>query len=177
MSWIKIFSLIAALITLGLWAADALWLRGNKRRFCLIPAEYWFPLLVAAWTIGVPTWFMLEYSASEFNNYNNPPGFENFKYLQDLVSKAWVAGIAVLGIYLKETREGDTKKDSETDPVKLAEKAALTAEEASKVAAAAAIAAQEAVKATQARLELAIAEAKAFQLAQSLAVQPPPPTA
>jgi hypothetical protein len=53
-------------------------------------------LLLAAWIIGPPVWFLAEYYMMQLRPVESLPDIEAFKYNQDLSSKIWIAAVALL---------------------------------------------------------------------------------
>jgi hypothetical protein len=54
-------------------------------------------IIWAAWTLGVPLLFNLEYWFL-FRKHGNHTQFEHFKYAQETTSKVWLALVIVLGL-------------------------------------------------------------------------------
>jgi hypothetical protein len=52
--------------------------------------------LIVLWALGTPLWFIVEYMLMERRDPADLPNVEGFKYTQELCSKFWAVGVAIL---------------------------------------------------------------------------------
>jgi hypothetical protein len=52
-------------------------------------------IVIAGWALGVPIWFAIEHWFI-YRKYGRPEAFDQFKHQQELISRVWLAAIAVL---------------------------------------------------------------------------------